>query len=95
METVHIAALPEAEWKRLLAGQEETAKLQKELKTAATGSNSVVPYITAMEFMQAVRIGRTKFDKLVSQNKVKAMKKDGKIYVPIGEVERHFEGKIT
>lgn len=51
----------------------------------------VNPYMTAMEFMQAVRIGRTKFDQLVAANKVKTIKKDRKIYVPAGEVETYFE----
>ena len=39
----------------------------------------------------AVRIGRTKFDQLVQANMVKTIKKDRKIYVPMGEVERYFK----
>jgi|GEM_PF-3297935 len=50
-------------------------------------------YITAMGFMQAVWIGRTKFDEFVAANKVKTIKKDRKIYVPAGEVERYFESR--
>ena len=88
---VHVVVVPETEWKRLLTGQAELLKLLKELRRHSPGVSSVVPYITAMEFMQAVRIGRTKFDQLVAANKVKTIKKDRKIYVPVGEVERYFE----
>jgi hypothetical protein len=48
------------------------------------------PYITAMEFMHAVRIKRWKFNYLVGEGKIKIIKKKRKIYVPKGEVERYF-----
>lgn len=47
-------------------------------------------YITAIEFMEAVRICRSKFDSLVEENKVKTIKKGRKIYVPTTEIERYF-----
>jgi hypothetical protein len=47
-------------------------------------------HITAKEFMVAVRICRTKFDQLVSQNKIRIIKKRRKIYVPTSEVDRYF-----
>jgi hypothetical protein len=46
--------------------------------------------ITAMEFMAAVRIRRTKFDKLVAASKIKIIRKGRKIYVPVSEVDRFF-----
>jgi hypothetical protein len=46
-------------------------------------------FITAKEFMSAIRIGRTKFDQLVQANKIRIIKKD-RIYVPVGEVKRYF-----
>jgi hypothetical protein len=49
------------------------------------------PYITAMEFMQAVRIKRWKFNYLVGEGKIEIIKKKRKIYVPKGEVERYFQ----
>lgn len=92
METVVcVVVVPEADWNQLLAGQEKILQLIKELRAAVPSAAAVVPYITAMEFMQAVRIGRTKFDQLVAANKIKTIKKDRKIYVPIGEVERYFK----
>ena len=92
METVvNVIVVPEADWQKLLQGQAELLRLVQELKGRQPATAAVVPYITAMEFMQAVRIGRTKFDQLVAANKVKTIKKDRKIYVPVGEVERYFK----
>jgi len=92
METlVNVVVVPEADWQKLLQGQAELLRLVQELKGRLPATAAVVPYITAMEFMQAVRIGRTKFDQLVAANKVKTIKKDRKIYVPVGEVERYFK----
>jgi len=48
------------------------------------------PYITALEFMKAVRIRRWKFNCLVNSGKIMTMKKKRKIYVPKGEIERYF-----
>lgn len=91
METVVHVVVPEADWRMLLEGQAELIRLVQELKGRVPVAAPVVPFITAMEFMQAVRIGRTKFDQLVAANKVKTIKKDRKIYVPVGEVERYFQ----
>jgi len=92
METlVNVVVVPEADWQKLLQGQAELLRLVQELKGTIPVTAAIVPFITAMEFMQAVRIGRTKFDQLVAANKVKTIKKDRKIYVPVGEVERYFQ----
>ncbi len=48
------------------------------------------PYITALEFMKAVRIRRWKFNCLVKSGKIMTMKKKRKIYVPKGEIEKYF-----
>ena len=48
------------------------------------------PYVTAMKFMQAVRIRRWKFNCLVKSGKIMTMKKKRKIYVPKGEIDRYF-----
>jgi len=91
METVvHVLVVPKADWLKLLEGQAELLRLVQELNGKVPVAAAIVPYITAMEFMQAVRIGRTKFDQLVAANKIRTVKKDRKIYVPVGEVERYF-----
>lgn len=91
MDIFQVVVLPEVEWKKIIDGQEEILKLLRELKQVSSTGKVTVPYITAMEFMEAVRIKRTKFDQLVSQNRIKIIKKDRKIYVPFGEVERYFK----
>ncbi len=91
METVKVIAVPETEWQQMLNGQKEILELLHMLKNKSMANAPTVAYITAMEFMQAVQIGRTKFDQLVAQNRVQTIKKDRKIYVPIGEVERYFK----
>jgi hypothetical protein len=55
-------------------------------------SNQVLncPYVTAIEFMQAVRIRRWKFNRLVSSGKIMSIKKKRKIYIPRGEIDRYF-----
>jgi hypothetical protein len=52
------------------------------------------PYITALEFMKAVRIRRWKFNCLIKSGKIITMKKKRKIYVPKGEIERYFSDSI-
>ena len=47
-------------------------------------------YVTAVEFMDAVRIRRSKFDDLVSMNTIKTITKGRKIYVVASEISRYF-----
>lgn len=49
-----------------------------------------VKNITAREFMEAVKIKRTKFDELVKTSKIRIIKKKRKIYVPVAEIDRYF-----
>jgi hypothetical protein len=51
-------------------------------------------YIPALEYMRAVGIKRWKFDQLIAGNKIRAIKKKRKIYVPVGEVERYFKDPL-
>lgn len=79
--------------KEQLANLQETQQeILKHLQSLQSVQSSTVPirYITAKEFMVAVRIGRSKFDQLVMLNKVKTIKKRRKIYVPVSEVDRYF-----
>ncbi len=95
METVvNVLVIPETEWKKLIERQDAILQLLKDLAGRDTSGGKVVPFITAVEFMTAVRIGRTKFDQLVAESKVRTIKKGRKIYVPIGEVERYFQTSL-
>lgn len=81
----------EAEWKAFKEMQEKILRQMKGLSQKEQNTPGIsVNYITAKEFMDTVRIKRTKFDELVQQNKIKIIKKTRKIYVPVEEVERYF-----
>ena len=80
--------IPEAELNMLKATLQD---IQQQLKDVNIKGAEPVKYITAVEFMAAVRIRRTKFDELVKFSKIKVIKKRRKIYVPIEEVERYFK----
>lgn len=88
-EVTTLVTIPAPEWAALELSVQEVVKAIGELKQKNTGG-LVVNHITAKEFMAAVKIGRTKFDKLVNTSKIKVIKKKRKIYVPVSEVNRYF-----
>lgn len=81
------------EWTSFKASQTEILETVKIL-VGKTSMKAPASYITAKEFMEAVRIKRTKFDQLVQSNKIKTIKKKRKIYVPAKEVERYFSDPL-
>ena len=83
-------SIPEKEWTAFCAQQAEILALLRKVKPPAINT-VIIKYITAKEFMDAVRIKRTKFDTLVQTNAIKIVKKERKIYVPVEEVGRYFE----
>lgn len=91
MENVNVFVIPIGEWKKLLQGQEEILGLLRELKVGAAPATPFPVFLSALEFMKAVGIKRTKFDELVQANSIRIIKKGRKIYVPVGEVERYFK----
>ena len=92
MQGMTMILMPEEEWTIFKRKQDEILQC---LKTVPPRSSAFVPvkYITAKEFMEAVRIKRTKFDQLVQTSKIKVIKKRRKIYVPVAEVERYFSDR--
>lgn len=88
-EQMTMVLLPEEEWQQIKDTQSEIVNLLKDLKLSRT--NGITSgYITAKEFMDAVRIKRTKFDQLVQTGKLKTVKRYRKIYVRSVEIERFF-----
>ncbi len=73
----------------IIASQQDILRQIKEFNIKEP-TGIVVKNITAKEFMEAVRIKRTKFDQLVAQNKIKIIKKRRKIYLPVTEIDRYF-----
>ena len=90
VQEMNFVMIPAADLALLKTSQQEILQQLKELNTKGPGGLPI-EYITAVEFMKAVSIGRTKFDQLVNTNKIKVIKKRRKIYVPVGEVDRFFK----
>lgn len=70
--------------------QNISSQLDQIKKTLSTERKVGAMFITAAEFMGAVKIKRWKFDQLIAGNKIKVIKKKRKIYVLATEVERYF-----
>jgi hypothetical protein len=86
-----LVMVPESEWIQIKETQQVILNIvraycepKREIREHPSG------FLTALEFMSAVKIKRWKFDQLISANKIKAVKKKRKIYVPVSEVERYF-----
>jgi len=89
--TTTFVLIPEDEWKGIRQTQQEILQWIRQQREPATIKDHVSSnYITAIEFMEAVRIRRSKFDELVAAQKLSVVKKKRKIYVPVGEIERYF-----
>jgi hypothetical protein len=96
-ESMTFVMLPKEEWETLKIMQQRIIeRLEKYCSSSVATVGSVrSEYITAKEFMDAVKIKRTKFDQLVAENKVKILKKGRKIYVAAREVEKYFKADIV
>jgi hypothetical protein len=70
---------------------ENQRAIMDKLHNLNTESHTSSEYITATEFMDALRIRRSKFDELRHQNLIKTLEKGRKIYVPSSEIKRYFE----
>ena len=81
--------IPQQEWNYIREQQKEILDQIKVLQEKQRNQFSI-NYITAKEFMETLRIKRTKFDQLVQTNKIRIIKKERKIYVPVKEVDRYF-----
>ena len=73
-----LVVLPEEEWIAFRQKQDqilvELSNL-KQTKEPAPEAPNLSAYITAKEFMAAIKIKRTKFESLVAANKIGAIKK--------------------
>lgn len=88
-QSLNLVMIPQEELTNLKLTQQEILKQLQKLQSL--NSPTVLnKHITAIEFMKAVSICRSKFDQLVSQNKIRTIKKKRKIYVPASEVDRYF-----
>jgi len=90
LEGLTFVMISQKEWNDHKNTQREILQLLKKLNQPVP-KNVLIKNITAQEFMDAIRIKRTKFDQLVAENKIKIIKKRRKIYVPVSEIDRYFE----
>ncbi len=88
-QNMTLVMIPKEEWEVLKISQQDILRQLKELNTRGPTVVSI-KHITAKEFMDTVRIKRTKFDQLVQTNKIRTIKKRRKIYVPVAEIDRYF-----
>ena len=82
--------IPAEDLEKLVTAQKEILREIKSLSNSLKSFDGAPQYITAVEFMKAIRISRTKFDQLVSAGKIRIIKKRRKIYVSSGEIHRYF-----
>ena len=90
LQSMNLVIIPQEELSNLQYTQKEILKKLENLQPKVTSQTIPIKHITAKEFMNAVRICRSKFDQLVASSKVKTIKKKRKIYLPISEVDRYF-----
>ena len=88
-QRTNLVIIPEEDLINIQTTQQEILRQLQNLQTSSPLSPTS-GHITAKEFMAAVRICRSKFDQLVSENKIKTIKKRRKIYLPTSEVHRYF-----
>ena len=89
LEGKMLVLIPGEEWAQLKGTMEKILVTLEQLQPGKQ-ANKTEGFVTAKEFMAAVRIGRTKFDQLVAGRKIQTIKKLRKIYVPVTEVNRYF-----
>ena len=90
VERSSFVLFPEAELEQLKSTQLQILEAIKTLNSDPGKSSSPPMYLTAVEFMRAVKICRSKFDQLSARSKIRVIKKKRKLYVPFSEVERYF-----
>lgn len=89
LQQMNLVMIPQEELAQLKLKQEEILTQIQNLQTQKAGTIPI-DFITAKEFMSAVRICRSKFDELIASSKIRTIKKKRKIYVPVSEVQRYF-----
>jgi hypothetical protein len=90
LQSMNLVMIPESELVSLKASQAEILNELKNIQAAGRLKTLNPTYVTAKEYMAAVKICRSKFDQLIAGSKIKTIKKRRKIYVPSSEIERYF-----
>ncbi len=64
----------------------------EKLESIQSGNSSPDEYLTAVQFMERIKISRATFDEKRAKNEIKVISKGRKLYVPSSEIKRYFEG---
>lgn len=81
--------------KDLLEGiREDLSHLKKSLQHLKVIEPKTDGYLTADEFMKAIKVSRWKFNFLVRSGALKWIKRGRKFYVAQTEVQRYFNGEL-
>lgn len=83
-----IVMLPSSVLDKLQRTQEQ---ILEKLENIQPGSSND-EYLTAVQFMEKVKISRATFDEKRANNEIKVISKGRKLYVPSSEIRRYFEG---
>jgi len=91
VEGTSFVLFPQVEIEQLKSTQLQILEAIKTLHSNNSSKPTSPPaYLTAVEFMRAVKICRSKFDQLSATGKLRVIKKKRKLYLPFSEVERYF-----
>ncbi len=86
-----IVKIPDNQLDSLKSELQKIVSTLEQIKIALTTERRAgARFITAAEFMEAVKIKRWKFDQLIANNKIHTLKKKRKVYILATEVERYF-----
>jgi len=86
-----IVKIPDDQLDSLKSELQKIVSTLEQIKVALSTERRVgARFITAAEFMEAVKIKRWKFDQLIASNNIHTLKKKRKVYVLATEVERYF-----
>lgn len=84
-----IQMIPEA---RVIHLENSIQEILLEIKKIKPGAN-YAEYLTAKEFMAALKIGRSKFDELIATNSIEYIRKGRKLYIHTNQIQKYFHGE--
>jgi hypothetical protein len=96
MSIKQIVEIPLEDFQEIRADLKESRANQQKIIGALEGVRLLnrTEYLTAQEFMDAVKIKRWKFNQLRDDGDIQVIQKGKKLYVSSTEVRRYFQGEM-
>ncbi|WP_300601997.1 hypothetical protein [Niabella sp.] len=85
-----LVMIPAEEWQALKNQLQQIREELRHQREQCKEPGITVDYILASEFMKAVGIKKSKLYELITENKIKTVKKSRHLYVLASEVKRYF-----